>query len=152
MDAAAVNKIAFDTVPFASVLGVHVTEVEPERAEAALEFTPERLNHVGTMHAVAQFGLGELASGGLVVAAFSDLQQAGYMPIVASVSVSYLRPARTDLRGAAELSLAEQERVRTEVRNGVQSRFTIPVQIVDTSGNITTELKVEWVLLQPRAQ
>lgn len=151
MDAAAVDKIAFDTVPFARVLGVHVTRVEPERAEAVLEFTPERLNHVGTMHAVAQFGLGELASGGLIVSAFSDLQQDGYMPIVASVAVSYLRPARTDLRGIAELSLAEQERVRAEVRGGVQSRFTVPVRVVDTAGNVTTEFKVEWVLLQPRA-
>lgn len=151
MDAETVDKIAFDTVPFASVLGVHVTKIEPERAEAALAFTPERLNHVRTMHAVAQFGLGELTSGGLVVAAFSDLQQDGYMPIVASVSVNYLRPARTDLRGVAELSLAEQERVRSEVRCGIQSRFTVPVQIVDTAGNVTTEFKVEWVLLQPRA-
>ena len=150
MDAATVDKLAFETVPFASVLGVHVTKVEPERAEAVLEFTPERRNHVGTMHAVAQFGLGELASGGLVVSAFSDLQQDGYMPIVASVAVNYLRPARTDLRGIAELSLAEQERVRTEVRSGVQSRFTVPVQIVDENGNVTTEFKVEWVLLQPR--
>jgi acyl-coenzyme A thioesterase PaaI-like protein len=151
MDAAAVDKIAFDTVPFARVVGVHVTKVEPERAEAVLELTPERLNHVGTMHAVAQFGLGELASGGLVVAAFSDLQQDGYMPLVASVTVSYLRPARTDLRGVAELSLAEQERVRSEVRSGIQSRFTLPVQIIDTHGAVVSEFKVEWVLLQPRA-
>src|SRR5215470_4766305 len=130
MDAAMVDTIAYDTVPFARVLGVHVTTIEPERAEAALAFTPERLNHVGTMHAVAQFGLGELASGGLVVAAFSDLRQDGYMPIVASVAVNYLRPARTDLRGLADLPLAEQERVRSEVRSGVQSHFTVPVQIV----------------------
>ena len=79
-------------VPFNRVLGVQFIAVEAERAEAMLPEAPERLNHVGTMHAVAQFGLGEATSGAMVLAAFTDLQGEGYIPLAASAQITYRKP------------------------------------------------------------
>ena len=115
MDAAAIDRTLFEQVPFAQHVGAHVSVVDAESAEAILPAAQERLNHVGTVHAVAQFGLGEVASGGLVLAAFSDLMAEGYAPIAAAASITYVRPGRGDLRAVSQLSRADQDTVRAQV-------------------------------------
>jgi acyl-coenzyme A thioesterase PaaI-like protein len=110
----------------------------------------ERLNHVGTVHAVAQFGLGEVASGGLVLAAFSDLMAEGYAPIAAAASITYVRPGRGDLRAVSQFSRADQDVVRAQVVEAGKARFSIPVELFDSAGQAISEMTVEWVLLKPR--
>jgi acyl-coenzyme A thioesterase PaaI-like protein len=124
--------------------------VDAESAEALLPAARERLNHVGTVHAVAQFGLGEVASGSLILAAFSDLMAEGYAPIAAAASITYVRPGRGDLRAVSLFSRADQDVVRAQVAEAGKARFTIPVQIFDDAGQAISEMMVEWVLLKPR--
>ena len=139
-------------VPFNRVLGVHVVATEPERAEVVLPAAPERLNHVGTVHAAVQFGLGEAASGTMVVSAFADVQADGFVPLAAQAKIAYRRAASGDLRGVASLSQDEQERVRKALRAAGKARFTVPVQILDSVGAITTEMEVEWALVRRRTE
>lgn len=151
LDAAAINQILAETVPFNAHMGPVVESVSPERAVVILPESPERLNHVGTTHAVAQFGLGEVTSGAMTLVAFWDLQHQGYMPIVTNASVAYLKPARGQLRGEATLSADEQARIRNEIAAGGRPRFAIDVRLFDTQETLTTELRFEWMLLAPRA-
>ncbi len=146
-----INQMLTDSVPFHRVLGPRAESVEPERVTLTLPAAPERLNHVGTVHAVAQFGLGEAASGAMTLVAFWDLQHKGYAPVVTSASVSYLKPASGDLRGMATLSAAEQRQVRSEILAGGRPRFSIAVQLFDQQSVVTTELRFEWVLLAPHS-
>ncbi len=150
MDAAAIDRTLFEQVPFAQHVGAHVSAVDAESAEAILPAAQERLNHVGTVHAVAQFGLGEVASGGLVLAVFSDLMAEGYAPIAAAASISYVRPGRGDLRAVSQFSRADQDMVRAQVAEAGKARFTIPVELFDGAGQTVSEMTVEWVLLKPR--
>ena len=152
LDAAAINQLLATTVPFNAHMGPVVESVTPERSVVILPESPERLNHVGTTHAVAQFGLGEVTSGALTIAAFAALQPRGFAPIVTSASVTYLKPARGQLRGEAELPAAEQARIREEIAAGGRPRFTIAVRLFDQQNALTTELRFEWVLLAPRAE
>lgn len=152
LDAAAINHLLATTVPFNAHMGPVVESVTPERATVILPESPERLNHVETTHAVAQFGLGEVTSGALTIAAFADLQSRGYAPIVTSASVTYLKPARGQLRGEAELPAAEQTRIRDELAAGGRPRFAIDVRLFDQQDTLTTELRFEWMLLAPRAE
>jgi len=152
LDAAAINRILAETVPFNAHMGPVVESVTPERSTVILPESPERLNHVGTTHAVAQFGLGEVTSGALTAAAFWDLQHQGYAPVVTSASVTYHKRARGQLRGEAELSADEQARIRNEIAAGGRPRFTIDVRLFDQQGTLTTELRFEWLLLAPRAE
>jgi acyl-coenzyme A thioesterase PaaI-like protein len=147
-----VNALMTQTVPFNRVLDVRVTAVEPERAEVALPASPERLNHVGTVHAAAQFGLGEAASGAMVVSAFGDLQAEGYVPLAAKAAITYRHAAMGDLRGVATLAHAEQERIRQDVRETERARFVVPVQLLDGAGAVTTEMEVEWALVRRRGE
>jgi acyl-coenzyme A thioesterase PaaI-like protein len=139
-----------ETVPFSRVLGVRLVSAGIGQAEAVLPESPERLNHVGTVHAVAQFGLGETTSGMLLVATFSDLQEQGFVPVVADVAIHYLKAARGDLYGLATLSAEEQARIRAEVEQAGRARVTIPVVLSDSGGTPTTQFEIGWVLLKPR--
>ncbi len=150
LDAAAVNQLLNETVPFNRALGVQVETVAPECVVVILAEAPERLNHVGTTHAVAQFGLGEVTSGTMTLIAFADLQRQGYAPVVTDASVKYYKPARGLLRGQATFSAAEQERIRREILSGGRPRFAIDVRLTDEQGTLTTELRFEWTLLAPR--
>ncbi|HEX3272870.1 MAG TPA: YiiD C-terminal domain-containing protein [Ktedonobacterales bacterium] len=150
-DLETVSAIMTQAVPFNRVLGLQFVAVEPERAEVVMPEAPERLNHVGTIHAAAQFGLGEAASGAMVMAAFADLQGEGYIPLAASAQIAYRKPSKGDLRGVATLTTDEQARVRAEVEANGKARFSIPVQLLDAQGVVTTEITVEWALIKPRA-
>lgn len=152
LDATALRQLMMDAVPFNRVLGAQVETVEPERVTVILPESPERLNHVGTVHAAAQFGLGEATAGAMCVAAFADLQRRGYAPVVTNASVSYLKPARGEMRGEATLSATEQARVREEIATGARPRFSIVVRLTDQHGTLTTDLTFEWVLLVPRGE
>jgi acyl-coenzyme A thioesterase PaaI-like protein len=150
LDAEAINQLLADTVPFNRVLGPRVESAAPEHVTVLLPESPERLNHVGTTHAVAQFGLGEVTSGTMTLMAFSDLQRQGYAPVVTSASVTYHKPARGELRGEASLPAEEQARIRSEIAAGGRPRFAITVQVFDRQATLTTELRFEWTLLTPR--
>jgi acyl-coenzyme A thioesterase PaaI-like protein len=146
-----VRTIMTQAVPFNRVLELQFVAVEPERAEVVLPEAPERLNHVGTIHAAAQFGLGEAASGAMVMGAFADLQGEGYVPLAASAQIAYRKPSKGDLRAVATLSAAEQARVRADVETNGKARFNVPVQLLDAQGAVTTKITVEWALIKPRA-
>ncbi len=150
-DLETVSAIMTQAVPFNRVLGLQFVAVEPERAEVVMPEAPERLNHVGTIHAAAQFGLGEAASGAMVMAAFADLQGEGYIPLAASAQIAYRKPSKGGLRAVASLTTDEQARVRADVETNGKARFSVPVQLLDAQGVVTTEISVEWALIKPRA-
>lgn len=148
LDLEAVQAIMLGAVPFNRVLGIRVEAVAPERVEVLLPEAPERLNHVGTVHAATQFGLGEAASGSMMLAAFGDLQADGAVPLAAEATIRYRKPSRGDLRGVATLAQDEQARVRGEIEASGKGRCTVHVQLIDAGGTVTTEMSVEWVLLK----
>jgi acyl-coenzyme A thioesterase PaaI-like protein len=151
LDIEAIRRQLTESVPFSRVLGVHVVSAGIGQAETVLPESPERMNHVGTVHAVAQFGLGETTAGMMLIGTFSDLQAQGFVPVVVDVAIHYLKPARGDLHGRATLSSEEQTRIREEVEQTGRSRVTIPVVLADDAGTPTTAFEIGWVLLKPRA-
>ena len=103
VDLDSIRRLITETVPFSRALGVQVVSVGVGQAEALLPASPERLNHVGTVHAVAQFGLGETTSGALLISTFGDLVADGYVPVAADVAIHYHKPASGDLPPCALL-------------------------------------------------
>jgi uncharacterized protein (TIGR00369 family) len=151
MDFEAVNAMLTQGVPFNKVLGVRVVAVEPERAEVAIPEAPQLLNHVGTAHAAVEFALGDAASGAMVVSAFRDVQAQGYIPLVASARIAYLKPARGELRGVATLPEETQRLARAEVESSGKARFSVPIEIRDAGGTLVAEVVFEWALVKPRS-
>jgi thioesterase domain-containing protein len=152
-DAAGVEearRVFGDRVPFAKALGVQFEEVGPERAVVSMPYVRERTNHVATVHAAAEFGLGESAAGTLVFMAFQDLAADGYVPVVATATIAYKRPAPGDLRAEATLSKEEQARVRADIASAGKARLTLPVTITNADGVTACEMQTEWAIIKPR--
>lgn len=148
-DLEAIKTIMVGAIPFNQFLGIQVLAVADEEVTVLLPDAPEHLNHVGTVHAAAQFGLGEAASGTMLLTAFADLQANGIIPLAADALIRYRKAATGELRAVATLPMEGRERIREEVRDTGRARFTIPVKISDAAGVVTTELEVSWALLRP---
>ncbi len=150
LDLEMIRRTITERVPFARELDVRIEQVEANRAVASMPFAVERTNHVGTVHAAAQFGLGETVAGALAFATFADLQQAGYAPVVATASITYKRPAAGDLRAEATLSPDEQARVRADIASAGKARYNVQVTITNADGETVTEMLVDGALIIPR--
>lgn len=150
LDLEMVQRIITERVPFARELDVRVERVEAGRAVASMPFAAQRTNHIGTVHAAALFGLGETVSGALAFVVFADLQQAGYLPVVANASITYRRPAVGDVRAEATISPDEQARARAEIASEGKGRYTVQVTITNAAGEVVTEMQVEGALIVPR--
>lgn len=145
-----VQQQLLNQVPFNQVLGIQIASLGPEAAEVTMPLAEQLLNHVGTVHAAAQFGLGESAAGAMTLAAFSDVLDAGWVPLVTHAEIHYRQPARGALIATGALSGAEQRRVRAEVDAGGRPRYVVDVQIRDGEETVVATLTIEWALV-PRS-
>ena len=130
------------SVPFATVTGVELVEVSPQRGVAALKKRPEVENHIQTMHAGAMFTLGEAASGAALGGVLGD-QLLAVRPVAADASIKYLKTGKTDLTATA-VANRDAEAIRQELADVGKVVFDINVAIVDAEGVTVAEMVVNW--------
>ena len=130
------------SVPFATVTGVELVEVSPQRGVAALKKRPEVENHIQTMHAGAMFTLGEAASGAALGGVLGD-QLLAVRPVAADASIKYLKTGKTDLTATA-VANRDAEAIRQELADVGKVVFDINVAITDAEGVTVAEMVVNW--------
>ncbi|TQM81610.1 acyl-coenzyme A thioesterase PaaI-like protein [Saccharothrix saharensis] len=131
-------------VPWVKTMGVEFTEVSGDRVVAELPDREDLRNHVGGPHAAMVFGVGETASGAVVMAAFAPhLDKA--TPLVARSDIAYKKLALGPLRAEAVLGRPAAE-VVAELESGVRPEFPVTVTITDAQGVTTGEMAVVWTL------
>lgn len=138
-------------VPFARLLAVEFLEVGAERVVATMPYVTDRTNHVHTVHAAAEFGLGESATGVLVFFAFQEALSQGFVPVVANASIGYKRPAPGNLKAEATLSPEARAQALAQLANAGQARITVPVTLTNADGKTACEMSTEWALIKPRS-
>lgn len=132
-------------MPYNAMLGVRIVEMDHGHARGTLAARPEVGNHVGTMHAGAQFSLIEATSGAAVSSAFLDLLGRA-TPLAQGADLTYKRPVRGDASAEAHLSADEVERVRVELETQGRARFDVQVSIRDADGTLATEATMRWYI------
>ena len=130
------------SVPFATVTGVELVEVSPERGVARLAKRPEVENHIQTMHAGAMFTLGEAASGAALGGVLGDQLMAA-RPVAADASIKYLKTGKTDLTATATAN-SDAETIRKELADVGKVVFDIKVAITDAEDVTVAEMVVNW--------
>ena len=130
------------SVPFATVTGVELVEVSPQRGVAALKKRPEVENHIQTMHAGAMFTLGEAASGAALGGVLGDQLMAA-RPVAADASIKYLKTGKTDLTATA-VANRDAEAIRQELADVGKVVFDINVAIADAEGVTVAEMVANW--------
>jgi acyl-coenzyme A thioesterase PaaI-like protein len=145
-DTDALNAGLLDAVPFAATLGLRLVAADPAagRAVVRLPDSPALYNHVGGPHAGALFGLGETASGAVVLAVFAE-QLSRAVPLTVRATVNYRRFARGTVTATATLARPAAE-ILAELDAGVRPEFPVDVEIATEDGTVTADLTVEWTL------
>jgi len=139
-----------ERMPYNAMLGVRIVEMDGGRARGVLPSRPEVGNHVGTMHAGAQFSLIEATSGAAVSSAFLDLLGRA-TPLAQGSELTYRRPARGDVSAEAAVAPEVVERVRQELEAHGRARFDVPVTLTDGEGTLATEAVMRWYIRLNRA-
>ena len=112
-----------------------------------MPFTPQLRNHLGTMHAAAQFALAEAASAECLQRHFGELAGRVFA-VVREVVVNYRKPATGDLLAYGTLG----ESTRTGLVAGLATRgrasAVILIDLKDRTGTLTFHGKFDWFISQ----
>ena len=138
-----------NTVPWVKTAGVDFLEVTAERVVVSLPDVQEQRNHVGGPHAAVMFGLGETASGAVLIGTFSE-HLARATPLVVTAEIRYRKLALGDLTAEAVLGRPVAD-VVAELDEGKRPEFPVNVTIRNAEGTTTAELTVVWTLRPNRA-
>jgi acyl-coenzyme A thioesterase PaaI-like protein len=109
--------------------------------------TPLALNHIGTVHASAQFALAEAASGEFLIQGLSD---GGEQPfaVLRTSSVKFRKPAHGHLRGLARFASGSVETLRAELQARSRALVTVVVEVLDENGVTTMSGEFDWFIQQ----
>ncbi len=135
-------------VPWVKTTGVDFEEVSPTRVVASLPDDETLRNHIGGPHAAMMFGLGETASGAVVMAAFAQ-HMGKATPLVARADIAYKKVALGPLKAEAVLGRAADE-VLAELDSGTRPEFPVTITITNAEGVTTGEMVVVWTLKPAR--
>ena len=112
-----------------------------------LKLTPQIQNHVGTIHAGAQFILAESASGVYLSELFPDLKDR-VIPLLRDSNIKYKKPALNTLRAYVEIEPKELKRFKDQFLKKSKASIKVTVKLKDCDANITAIATFSWIILK----
>jgi acyl-coenzyme A thioesterase PaaI-like protein len=125
-------------IPFNRFLGL-----QAEGASLTLPANPNYQNHIGTVHAGAQFALAEAASGQWLLSRFGA-ESARNLAVVRHADVKFRRPATGELAAQADVAPEDAERFLDTLSRRGRAVIEVRVRLLDADGNVTLEASFEW--------
>ncbi|HEV3122944.1 MAG TPA: YiiD C-terminal domain-containing protein [Candidatus Dormibacteraeota bacterium] len=144
-DISEMMRAGIERMPYNAMIGIRILELGDGHARGSLPARSEVGNHVGTMHAGAQFSLMEATSGAAAASAFIDLLGSA-TPLAQGADLTYRKPARGDVVAEAAVTADDMHRVRAELADQGRSRFDVAVRLLDAEGTLATEATVRWFI------
>jgi len=108
--------------------------------------TPLLLNHVGTVHASAQFALAEASSGEFLLRHLGNAAQSQVFAVLRTSDVKFRKPAHGVLRASARFADGDADTLSTELASRGRALASIIVDVADAQGVITMTGKYDWFL------
>lgn len=142
MDLAALKSGLGNAIPFNSLLGLELEELEPGRAVVVLPEDERLNNHVGSQHAGALFSAGEWASGAAFVGGFAE-RLGEVTPLAQSAEIEYTRIAKGPITATGRLGEDLDSVLATLEAEGVV-RFPVEVELTDADGQDVARMTVRW--------
>jgi acyl-coenzyme A thioesterase PaaI-like protein len=133
--------------PFARTLGARLVSVGGGSTVLSVQ-APESLNnHVGGPHAATLFGFAETAAAGVVVSVFTDLVQAGAIPLIKSAEIVYTALALGPVTASARFT-GDEAGVRESVAQRGVAVFPVEIVIAMADGTETARMHAQMALKQ----
>ena len=119
-------------IPFANYVGV------TKRNKKLLQLIPHNdvENHIGTVHAAAQFTLAETQSGLYLLSLFPEYADE-VIPLLRSSNIKYKYPATTELVAVATVTEENKTKFEEEFLRRGRAMLLVKVKVKDTQDNIT---------------
>lgn len=130
-------------LPFNKILLIKKSDV-PDTI-LMLEDRMEYQNHLGTVHASAQYALAEASSGEILERNFGDWKGA-YFPVVRRVEAKYKNPAKGRLFSTGFIEQESAMKAKKELSEKGRTLVDVIVRIVDEENNVTLEGLFTWFI------
>ena len=130
-------------LPFNKILLIKKSDV-PDTI-LMLEDRMEYQNHLGTVHASAQYALAEASSGEILERNFGDWKGA-YFPVVRRVEAKYKNPAKGRLFSTGFIEQDSAMKAKKELSEKGRTLVYVIVRIVDEENNVTLEGLFTWFI------
>lgn len=130
-------------LPFNNILLIKESEM-PDTV-LMLDDRVEYQNHLGTVHASAQYALAEATSGEIIERNFGDWNGA-YFPVVRRAEVKYRNPAKGKLFSTGSIDADRAVQANKELLKKGRTLVDVMVKIVDQDKNITFESTFTWFI------
>jgi len=128
------NKILAINVPYSGSIKARIKVLEPGHCEVLLPYRRSNTNHLNSVHALATANLGEMTGGLAMLTGLPDTVRG----IVTRIDTEYLKKARGDLIGKADLVIPSVTEDKTE--------YQVQAHIYDQDGDEVTRVTVSWLL------
>lgn len=106
-------------------------------------------NHLGTVHASAQYALAEATSGEVLERNFGDWNGA-YLPVVRRVDVKYKNPAKGRLFSTGFIDAERAIKAKEELSAKGRTLVDVVVKVVDEGKNVTFESTFTWFIAKDK--
>jgi acyl-coenzyme A thioesterase PaaI-like protein len=133
-------------LPFNKVMTIKKSDVP--NTILMLEDHVRYQNHLGTVHASAQYALAEASSGEIVERTFGDWNGA-YFPVVRRVEVKYRNLAKGRLFSTGFIDPDRVTKSKEELSEKGRTLVDVSIKIVDEGHNITLEGTFTWFIQKP---
>ncbi|MHB8880862.1 MAG: DUF4442 domain-containing protein [Thermodesulfovibrionales bacterium] len=114
-----------------------------------LEDQEKYQNHVGTVHASAQYALAEASSGEILERNFGDWNGA-YFPVVRRVEVKYKNPAHGKLFSTGFIEAERAIKAKKELAEKGRTLVDVVVKVMDEGKNTTFESTFTWFIAKTK--
>ncbi|HIP51253.1 MAG TPA: DUF4442 domain-containing protein [Campylobacterales bacterium] len=128
-------------LPFANYIGVKA------RNNKELELSPHKNveNHIGAVHAAAQFTLAETQSGLYMLSLFPEYADE-VVPLLRSSNIKYKFPAATALVALASVTQEDKEKFERQFLKRGRAMLMVHVDVKDTNGIVTMIGDFGWFI------
>jgi hypothetical protein len=107
--------------------------------------SPLVLNHVGTIHASAQFALAEASSGEFLLRHLGE-SQSHVFAVLRKSEVKFRKPAHGVLRASARLADGVAAALPAELSSRGRALISVLVEVADAQGVVTMSGQYDWFL------
>ncbi len=125
-------------IPFVKYIGI-----EQNGSQLSLASSLKVENHIGTIHASAQFALAETQSGLFLEENFTDIE-GEVLPLLRSSSVKYKSPATTQLRAIVSMSDEVKSKFKEKFLNRGRATISVEVELLDSDDVVTMVGTFVW--------
>jgi acyl-coenzyme A thioesterase PaaI-like protein len=109
------------------------------------------LNHVGTIHASAQFALAEACSGEFLLRYLGEAQSS-VLAVLRTADVKFRKVARGPLRASARFTDGPDDSLAAELEARGRALVSVFVEVADEQGLITMTGQYDWFLQRQSAR